>query len=53
MKLKTKIAVLEKEKDKLSRIYEQDVGTKAYNTNNPAMDNSMVNKLKKMLRDAH
>jgi hypothetical protein len=34
MKLKTKIAVLEKEKDKLSRMCDQDMGMKSYNTNN-------------------
>ena len=49
MKLKTKVAVLEREKERLSRAVDND--GKMYNSGNGGnQDNGMITKLKKLLR---
>jgi hypothetical protein len=52
MKLKTKIAVLEREKEKLSKVCNQEMTGKVYATGSNNNDTGMVTKLKKMLRSA-
>lgn len=51
MKLKTKVAVLEREKEKLSRAADHDNKMYTSGSGVPA-DHGMITKLKKMLRDA-
>ena len=52
MKLKTKVAVLESEKEKLSRAVDHD--NKMYNSGSGGsnQDHGMITKLKKLLREA-